>query len=115
MFGSATELPQGARYVRLEAPMIGELLFSPRNGWFSTHPIAYLGAIGLFMVPARARFAAAGLVAAKRGHPAKVEIGANPAYPDPDAEANANGVLLPGPGAILAGPTFESWLETADV
>jgi uncharacterized protein YbjT (DUF2867 family) len=58
---------------------------------------------------------AATLLAAKRGHPAKVEIGANPAYPDPDAEANANGVLLPGPGAILGGPTFENWLETADV
>ena len=52
---------------------------------------------------------AATLLAAKRGYPAKVEIGANPAYPDPDAEANANGVLLPGPGAILGGPTFESW------
>jgi uncharacterized protein YbjT (DUF2867 family) len=58
---------------------------------------------------------AATLLAGKRGHPAKVEIGAHPAYPDPDAEANANGVLLPGPGAILAGPTFERWLETADV
>jgi uncharacterized protein YbjT (DUF2867 family) len=55
------------------------------------------------------------LLAAKRGHPAKVEIGSHPAYPDPDAKANANGVLLPGPGAILAGPTFESWLETAEV
>ena len=44
-----------------------------------------------------------------------MEIGTNPAYPDPDAEANASGVLLPGPGAILAGPTFETWLETADV
>jgi uncharacterized protein YbjT (DUF2867 family) len=58
---------------------------------------------------------AATLLAAKRGRPAKVEIGANPAYPDPDAAANANGGLLPGPGAILAGPTFETWLETADV
>lgn len=64
VFGSATEIPQGSRYVRLEAPMIGELLWSPRNGWFSTHPIAYLGVIGLFLVPARARFAAAGLVLA---------------------------------------------------
>jgi hypothetical protein len=27
---------------------------------------------------------------------------------DPDA-------LLPGPGAILAGPTFADWLETAEV
>lgn len=56
---------------------------------------------------------AANLLAAKRGHPAKVELGINP--DDPDAEPNANGVLLPGPGAILAGPTFENWLEAAQV
>jgi uncharacterized protein YbjT (DUF2867 family) len=58
---------------------------------------------------------AATLLAAKRGHPAKVEVGMSAAFPDPDAEANANGALLPGPGAILAGPTYESWLETAEV
>jgi uncharacterized protein YbjT (DUF2867 family) len=55
----------------------------------------------------------ANLLAAKRGYPAKVEPFTNPE--DPDAEANANGGLLPGPGAILAGPTFERWLETAEV
>jgi len=53
------------------------------------------------------------LLAAKRGHPAKVELGSHPA--DPDVEANASGVLLPAPGAILVGPTFEDWLETAEV
>ena len=56
---------------------------------------------------------AATLLAAKRGRPTKVEFGNNP--DDPDAEANANGALLPGPDAILTGPTFEAWLETADV
>jgi uncharacterized protein YbjT (DUF2867 family) len=56
---------------------------------------------------------AATLLAAKRGRPTKVEPGTNP--DDPDAEANANGALLPGPGAMLAGPTFEEWLETATV
>ena len=34
----------------------------------------------------------------------------NPA--DPDAELNASGRLLPGPDAILAGPTFEEWLDS---
>ena len=43
VFGSVRELPQGARYTRLEAPMVTELLFAPRNGWFSTTPIAYAG------------------------------------------------------------------------
>ena len=44
--------------------MIGELLFAPRNGWFSTTPIAYAAVIGLFAVPRRARLVAAGLIAA---------------------------------------------------
>src|SRR5262249_49950672 len=57
VFGSITELPQGAKYTRLEAPMLGELLFAPRNGWFSTTPIAYAAVIGLFMVPRRAYLA----------------------------------------------------------
>ncbi len=56
---------------------------------------------------------AATLLAAKRGRPTKVELGTNP--DDPDAEANAAGALLPGPDAILTGPTFEEWLETAEV
>jgi hypothetical protein len=64
VFGSITELPQGAKYTRLEAPMLGELLFSPRNGWFSTTPVAYAGVIGLCALPRRARLVAAGLVAA---------------------------------------------------
>jgi hypothetical protein len=64
VFGSITELPQGARYTRLEAPMLGELLFAPRNGWFSTTPIAYAAVIGLFTLPRRARLIGAGLIAA---------------------------------------------------
>jgi uncharacterized protein YbjT (DUF2867 family) len=56
---------------------------------------------------------AATLLAAKRGYPAKVEIGVNPA--EPEDAADEKDALLPGPGAILAGPTYASWLETADV
>jgi hypothetical protein len=63
-FGNVTELPQGARYTRLEAPMVLELLFAPRNGWFSTTPIAYAAVIGLFTMPRRARLVGAGLLAA---------------------------------------------------
>jgi uncharacterized protein YbjT (DUF2867 family) len=55
---------------------------------------------------------AATLLAAKRGRPLKVE--AAPAEHDPYAGVDRD-VLLPGPGAILAGPTFASWLETAEV
>jgi uncharacterized protein YbjT (DUF2867 family) len=55
---------------------------------------------------------AANLVAAKRGRPQKVELAA----PEHDVYAAADkDTLLPGPGAILAGPTFADWLETAEV
>jgi uncharacterized protein YbjT (DUF2867 family) len=55
---------------------------------------------------------AAALLAAKRGRPTKVEVAAP--ENDPYVKA-ADDVLLPGPGAILAGPTFADWLETAEV
>jgi uncharacterized protein YbjT (DUF2867 family) len=50
------------------------------------------------------------LLASRRGHPLKIEGVINPT--DPDHELNENGALLPGPGAILAGPTFEEWLDS---
>jgi len=50
------------------------------------------------------------LLASRRGHPSKIEGVSDPA--DPDHELNENGGLLPGPGAILAGPTFEEWLDS---
>lgn len=63
VFGSITHLPQGDRYTRFEAPMMTELLFSARNGWFSTTPVAYLGVLGLLFVPKRARVIGGGLLA----------------------------------------------------
>src|SRR4029077_8039314 len=54
--------------------------------------------------------ALAQLVAAKRGEQVKIEAVSNPA--DPDDALNANGGLLPGPHATLAGPTFAAWLDT---
>jgi hypothetical protein len=50
------------------------------------------------------------LLASRRGHPLRIEGAINPT--DPDHELNENGALLPGPGAILAGPTFEEWLDS---
>jgi uncharacterized protein YbjT (DUF2867 family) len=52
----------------------------------------------------------AALFAARRGYPAKVEGVSDPA--NPDRELYEGDGLLPGPGAIVAGPTFEEWLET---
>jgi uncharacterized protein YbjT (DUF2867 family) len=49
------------------------------------------------------------LLAARRSDPVRVEevSDAN----DPDRDVFENGGLLPGPGATLAGPTFEAWLN----
>jgi uncharacterized protein YbjT (DUF2867 family) len=52
------------------------------------------------------------LLAARRGDPIRIEAASNPA--DPDRDLYEQGALLPGPHAILAGPTFEEWLESED-
>jgi hypothetical protein len=49
---------QGGRYTRLGSPMMLELLYSARNGWFTTTPVAYLAVLGLPLVPRRARLIA---------------------------------------------------------
>jgi uncharacterized protein YbjT (DUF2867 family) len=49
------------------------------------------------------------LLAARRGHPARIEGISDPA--DPDSELYETGALLPGPHATLGGPTFEAWLD----
>ncbi len=46
-YGSWLTTPQGPGQMRYGHPMVMELLFSSRNGWLSSHPIAYLGVIGL--------------------------------------------------------------------
>jgi uncharacterized protein YbjT (DUF2867 family) len=50
------------------------------------------------------------LLAVRRGDPVKIESVSDPA--DPDGELYESGALLPGPNAILAGPTFEEWLDS---
>jgi len=49
------------------------------------------------------------LLAARRGDPVRIEGRIDPA--DPDRDLYEAGALLPGPDAILAGPTFEEWLD----
>jgi uncharacterized protein YbjT (DUF2867 family) len=44
-----------------------------------------------------------------RSGPIPVRVVRDPA--DPDADLQATGGLLPGPGARLAGPAFEEWLN----
>jgi hypothetical protein len=49
------------------------------------------------------------LLAARRGDPPRIEGVSDPS--DPDRELFESGALLSGPHAILAGPTFEEWLD----
>jgi uncharacterized protein YbjT (DUF2867 family) len=55
--------------------------------------------------------AIAELVAERRGGGLRVERYSDPSDPDAALIEEA-GVLLPGPGATLAGPTFAEWLES---
>ena len=48
------------------------------------------------------------LVAARRGDSVRIEAVSDP--DDPEQALYASGALLPGPDAVLAGPTFEQWL-----
>ncbi|HVG75870.1 MAG TPA: hypothetical protein VM824_10850, partial [Thermoleophilaceae bacterium] len=54
---------------------------------------------------------AARLLAERRGDGLRVEETSDPS--DPDSDRYANGAALPGPGAKLAGPTFEEWLDAS--
>jgi len=49
------------------------------------------------------------LTAARRDDPVRIEGASDPS--DPDAALLETGALLPGPDAVLAGPTFEEWLD----
>jgi uncharacterized protein YbjT (DUF2867 family) len=48
----------------------------------------------------------------RRGDSVRIEAVSDPA--DPGRDLNESGGLLPGPDAILAGPTFEEWLNAAE-
>jgi uncharacterized protein YbjT (DUF2867 family) len=50
------------------------------------------------------------LLAARRGDSVRIEGVSDPG--DPEQALYASGALLPGPDAVLAGPTFEQWLDS---
>jgi uncharacterized protein YbjT (DUF2867 family) len=54
----------------------------------------------------------AALLASRRGDPVRVEGVSGFGPDDPNAELYETGAALPGPDAVLAGPTFEEWLES---
>jgi uncharacterized protein YbjT (DUF2867 family) len=52
---------------------------------------------------------AARLLVARRGDDLRIEVGSDPN--DPYSTVATSGALLPGPDAILGGPTYAEWLE----
>jgi uncharacterized protein YbjT (DUF2867 family) len=50
------------------------------------------------------------LLVARRGEPVRIEAVSDPN--DPEQALYASGALRPGPDAVLAGPTFEQWLDS---
>jgi hypothetical protein len=50
------------------------------------------------------------LVTTRRGDSVRIEGVSDP--DDPEQALYASGALLPGPDAVLAGPTFEQWLDS---
>jgi uncharacterized protein YbjT (DUF2867 family) len=50
------------------------------------------------------------MLAARNGDPVKVEGVSDP--DDPDSVLYESGQLLPGPDAVIAGPTFAEWLQS---
>ncbi len=50
------------------------------------------------------------LLVTRRGDAVRIEAVSDP--DDPEQALYASGALLPGPDAVLAGPTFEQWLDS---
>ncbi len=64
IYGDYLVSPMGPHYVQLSHPFFLETLFASRNGWLSSHPIAYLGCIGLIFFCRKAPMIGLGFVAA---------------------------------------------------
>lgn len=64
VYGSPLASANGPGYVDLTRPWVVELLYSSRNGWFATHPLAYLGALGLLITAWRRPLVGGALLAA---------------------------------------------------
>ena len=92
------------------ARTVAEALADLANG-SAPAPDAAAGAIPEIAGPrAESLVDVARLVAARRGDPVRIEAVSDP--DDPEQVLYASGGLLPGPDAVLAGPTFEQWFDS---
>jgi uncharacterized protein YbjT (DUF2867 family) len=77
----------------------------------ATHPSADGGIVEVAGPRPESLVDAARRLSARRGDGLRIEGLSNP--DDPDRALYEAGVQLPGPNAILGGPTFQAWLEGA--
>jgi hypothetical protein len=63
IYGAWVGVPQGAGYIRWDAPSWSETLFSSRNGLFPYAPLWLVGLLGLVLVARRDRWLGLGLLA----------------------------------------------------
>jgi uncharacterized protein YbjT (DUF2867 family) len=92
----------------VSARTVAEALADLANG---SSPAAETSAIPEIAGPREESLAdVARLLAARRGDSVRVEVAGDP--DDPEQALYASGALLPGPDAVLAGPTFEQWLDS---
>jgi uncharacterized protein YbjT (DUF2867 family) len=75
----------------------------------ATHPSAGGGTVEIAGPQPESMVDAARRLCARRGDAVRIEAARNP--DDPDQALYEGGAQLPGPNAILAGPTFQAWLE----
>lgn len=112
--------PVRARVVRISQfhELVESLLEGRRVRRMRTQPVAARSAAAALVDSEPAEIAGpreerladlAPLLGAKRGLPLEIEEVSDP--DDPDREAYESGALLPGPGALLVGPTFAEWLN----
>jgi uncharacterized protein YbjT (DUF2867 family) len=112
--GDVIYLPQMRTQIiaaRTVAEALAAMAASPRDEFAAARVAEHAGApIPELAGPREENFAAlARLVAARRGDQVRIQ---EVKGTDPDSVAAADGSLLPGPHAKLAGPTFEEWLAT---
>jgi uncharacterized protein YbjT (DUF2867 family) len=105
--GDVIYVPQ-MRTQLVAARTVAEALAELATEW-EPGPETSAGAITEIAGPREERlFDVARLLAARRGDSVRIEEVSDP--DDPEQALYASGGLLPGPDAVLAGPTFEQWV-----
>ena len=96
---------------KMRTQLVAARTVAERIADLATPPAADGGIVEIAGPRAEEMVDAARRLSARRGDGLRIEGASDPA--GPDAGLYETGVLLPGPNAILGGPTFQAWLESA--